>query len=249
LNGKAPKTTWLFRLIFFTLLVAIISHPSSRCGGAQAQDTVEMYMVNPLTGDNTFNLSNSPIGGVFTIEFYVGNVTDMVTWQIHLTYNRTLINYDQVWFPDDNVFKSVIDQGVTPMKGISVNVDNATDTADILIVMTCTYPPSSSQKYPVSVISRGLLCKANFTVAVHPVCEQLEFVTHQSSSSSLHVTLPYYLTDFRTSVETLNGTYIADGKPAIIDDVPILPEASVLLLLTCVPVTVAFALVKRRNKN
>jgi len=204
-------------------------------------------MLNPLTGDNTYNLSSLQIGDVFTVEFLVGNVTDMVTWQIHLTYNRTLINYVQTWFPDDNVFKLAIDEGATPTKVVSVNVDNATDTADILIVMTCTYPPSSSQKYPVSVTSQGLLCKTNFTIAVHPVREQLEFVTQASSLSSLHVTPAYYLAEFRTSVETLSGTYIATGKPAFLKDSIPLPEASVLLLLVCISITAALAIMRRRN--
>lgn len=138
-----------------------------------------MYIVNSLTGDNTFNVTNYPVGRIFTVEFYVGNVTGMITWQIHLTYNRTLINYAKTWFPDDNVFKQAIDRGAIPTKEVSVNVDNATDTADLLIVMTCTYPPNNPQKHPVNVTSRGLLCKTNFTVALHPTSEQLELVTQR----------------------------------------------------------------------
>jgi hypothetical protein len=237
------------RLLQFTLVALLLAGVlplALRDPATEAQDIVKMYIVNPQTGDNVFNVSNR---SVFTIEFYVGNVTDMLTWQIHLTYNRTLINYAKAWFPDDNVFKAVIDQGAIPTKEISVNVDNDTDTADLLIIMTCTYPPSSPQKYPVNVTSRGLLCKANFTVALHPIYEQLEFVSQQSNYSNLRVTPPYYLADFKTSVDTPNGIYIADGEPALIYDSNPVPEASLFLLLISILVTVGFALNEREKKE
>jgi hypothetical protein len=208
-----------------------------------------MYIVNPLTGDGIFNVTNYPIGSVFTVEFYVGNVTGMITWQIHLTYNRTLINYAQAWFPDDNVFKQAIDQGAIPMKEISLNTDNATDTADLFILMTCTYPPDSPQKYPVDVTSRGLLCKTNFTIAMHPTSEKLEFVSQQMNYSSLHVTPHYYLDDFRTSVDTLNGIYVADGEPAIFYDITSVPEAPLLFLLILIPSTLTIILTRMRRKR
>jgi len=210
---------------------------------------VEMYILNPLTGDNIFNVTNYPIGSIFTVEFYVGNVTGMITWQIHLTYNRTLINYEQAWFPDDNVFKQAIDQGAIPMKEISVNIDNATDTADLFILMTCTYPPDSLLKYPVDVTSRGLLCKTNFTIAMHPTSEKLEFVSRQMNYTSLHVTPHYYLDDFRTSIDTFNGILVADGEPAVFCDITSVPEASLLLLLILIPSTLTIVLTKMRKKD
>jgi hypothetical protein len=241
--------TGLRQLIFIALLLTAFSSVTSCSTRAQAPDMVEMYIVNPLTGDSIFNVTNYPVGGVFTVEFYVGNVTGMITWQIHLTYNRTLINYAQAWFPDDNVFKQAIDQGAIPMKEISVNIDNATETADLFILMTCTYPPDSLLKYPVDVTSRGLLCKTNFTIAMHPSSEKLEFVSEQMSYSSLHVTAHYYLNGFRTSVDTLNGIYVADGEPAVFYDITSVPEASLLLLLIGIPSTLAIILTRRRTKK
>jgi hypothetical protein len=207
-----------------------------------------MYIVNPLTGDSTFNVSDCPVGSAFTVEFYVGNVTDMVTWQIHLTYNRTLIRYAKAWFPSDNVFMEAIDKGAVPMKGISNNVDNATDVGDLLIIMTCTYPPDTLLKYPVSVASKGLLCKVNFTVALHPTYTQLVLVAEQQQDPpSLHVAPPYYLTGYRTSVETLNGTYLADGDSGLIDDLTPIPESSTLLLLvTFVVASLSLILTRKR---
>jgi hypothetical protein len=167
---------------------------------------------------------------------------------MHLTYNRTLIHYAEAWFPSDNVFKEAIDKGAIPVKGISINVDDATDVEDLLVIMTCTYPPDTLLKYPVSVASRGLLCKVNFTVAVHPTCTQLVLVTEQQQNPpSLHVTPPYYLAGYMTSVETLNGTYLAGGDPAVIDDLTPVPESSILLLLvTLTMVSLSLILTRKR---
>ena len=222
----------LHQLIFLTLFLTAILPFTFRSARAQTQDFVRICIVNPLTGDSTFNVSDRPVGSAFTMEFYVGNVTDMVTWQIHLTYNRTLIHYAKAWFPSDNVFKEAIDKGAIPIKGISNNVDNATDVGDLLIIMTCTYPPDTLLKYPVSVASKGLLCKVNFTIALHPTYTQLVLgAEQQQNPPSLHVAPPYYLTGYRTSVETLNGTYPAGGDSAVIDDLTPVPESSTLLLL------------------
>jgi hypothetical protein len=241
--------TGLHQLIFLAFLLTAFSSITSCSTSPQAPDIVEMYIVNPLTGDNIFNVTNYPIGGIFTVEFYVGSVTGMITWQIHLTYNRTLINYAQAWFPDDNVFKQAIDQGAIPTKETSVNIDNATDIADLFILMTCTYPPDSIQKYPVDVASRGLLCKANFTIVLHPASEKLEFVSQPMNYSSLHVTPHYYLDDFKTSVDTLNGIYVADGEPAVFYDITPIPEASLLLLLILIPTTLTIILTRMQRKR
>jgi len=236
------------KLIFIALLLTTVSLLVFRCTVAQTPSTVKMYIVNSLTGDNTFNVSDYTVGSVFTAEFYVGNVTNMITWQIHVTYNRTIINYAKAWFPDDNVFKQAIDSGAVPMKDISVNVDNATDVGDLLIVMTCTYHPGSLPDHPVSVASKGLLCRVNFTITQHPTLAQLVFVTQQTYSS-LHVAPPYYLGNFQTSVQTLNGTYLADGEPAVIYDVTATPEGSILLLWIGIPIILALILARRRTKR
>lgn len=222
----------LRRLVLVALFLTTILSFTFRGAKAQAQDFVNMFIVSPLTGNGALNVSDCPVGSTFTLEFYIGNVTNMVTWQIHLTYNRTLIRYAKAWFPSDNVFMEAIDKGAVPMKGISNNVDNATDVGDLLIIMTCTYPPDTLLKYPVSVASKGLLCKVNFTIALHPTYTQLVLgAEQQQNPPSLHVAPPYYLTGYRTSVETLNGTYPAGGDSAVIDDLTPVPESSTLLLL------------------
>lgn len=237
----------LHRLVLVALFLTTILSFTFRGTKAQPQDFVRMYIVNPLTGDDALNVSDCPVGSTFTLEFYIGNVTNMVAWQIHLTYNRTLVNYARAWFPDGNVFKEAIDRGAVPTKEVSNNVDNATDRGDLLVIMTCTYPPNSSLKYPVSVASKGLLCKVNFTIAMHPTFTQIAFVAEQQDSSSLHVTPPYYLAGFKTSVETLDGTHLAGGEPAVIEDLAIVPEFTVLLLLITIPVSLTLMLIRMRR--
>lgn len=218
--------------------------------GAQEQESVRMYMINPLTGNETFSVHDCPVNSVFTVGFYIGNVTGLITWQIHLSYNRSSIHYSKAWFPDNNVFKEAVDEGATPLAELSNNVDNATDVGDLLIVMTSTYPPGSSLQYPVSVVSRGLLCKVNFTIASHPTCTQLDFILKQPQHPpSVYITPPYYLPDYSTSVETLSGTHPAGGDPAVICETnPEVPESSTLMLpLIALPATLTLILIRERR--
>jgi hypothetical protein len=249
MKNEGWKVASFRQLISITFLLIAFPSPLFLSTRAQGPYTVDMYIVNPLTGDSIFNVTDYPIGSIFTVEFYVGNVTGMITWQLHLTYNRTLINYEQTWFPDDNVFKEAIDSGAIPVKEISVNIDNATDTADLFILMTCTYPPDTSIKYPVDVTSRGLLCKTNFTISKHPTSEKLALISQQVNYSSLHVTPHYYLDGFRTCVDTLNGIYATDAEPAVFYDMIAVPEASPSLLLILIPSSLTTILMRLRRKR
>lgn len=215
---------------------------------AEEQGFVRMYIVNPLTGTGDFNVSAFPVGSDFTVEFYIGNVTDLITWQIHLTYNRTIIHYSKAWFPDGNVFKEAVDKGATPLTEVSNNVDQANDVGDLLIVMTSTYASGSSLQYPVSVESKGLLCKLNFTAALHTAYTQLDFIsTPAQNPPGLHVFPPYYLADHGTSVETLDGTYPAGGDSAVIRLIDPVPESPLVLLLIGLPATLILILIRRRR--
>ena len=212
-----------------------------------------MYMINPLTGNNSFDIANSSVNSVFTVDFYIGNVTDLITWQIHLTYNRTTIHYDEAWFPNDNVFKEAVDSGVVPLKEVSNNVGNTTDLGDLLIVMTSSHSPSNSLKYPVNVTSKAFLCKVNFTIVSHTVRTKIDFVVNGSqSSSSIYVPPPYYLPAYETSVETLNGIYTAGGESAVVFETDSVPEFSALMLLfLAIPVMSTFILawIKRARRQ
>lgn len=238
------------RIPVFLLLVYISFLPLAlHSTKGQAQESVSVYMINPLIGNNTFNITDSPVNSVFTVDFYVGNVTDLITWQIRLTYNSTLINYAKAWFPDDNVFQQAVDSGATPLTEVSNNVGNTTDVGDLLIVMTSSHSPSNALMYPVTVASKALLCKVNFTIAMHSTFTQIVFVAEQENPSSLYVAPPYCLTGYGTSVETLSGTYPADGDPALITCPTSLPEASVLLFLAWIPSTLALLLTRQSKRR
>jgi hypothetical protein len=238
------------RISVLLLLVSIASLPLAlHSARGQGQELVSMYMINPLTGNNSFDIADSPVNSVFTVGFYIGNVTDLITWQIRLTYNRTLIHYDEAWFPNDNVFKEAVDSGATPLTEVSNNVGNITDVGDLLIVMTSSHSPSNSLKYPVNVTSKALLCKVNFMIVSHPVHTKIDFVMNGSqSSSSIYITPPYYLPAYETSVETLSGIYAADGESAVVFETDAVPEFSALALLflaiTATP-TLILAWIKR----
>jgi len=231
------------------MLLALIMPLTTSSTKAQTQDTIEIFAVNPQTGNNTFNLSGLPIGSTFTVEFYIANVTDMITWQIRLGYNHTQINYAKAWIPENNAFKQATDQGAIPTKGIAVNVDNVTDIADLLIIMTCTYPPDTQPKHPVNITSKTLLCKVNFTIGPNPPNSQLTFITQPQNYPGLYITPHYCLPNLVTSVETLSGTYTADTQPAYIYDPDPVPEASALLLLIWTLATLALILARRRKKT
>jgi len=216
---------------------------------AKAQDPIEISAVNPQTGNNTFNLSGHPIGTAFTVEFYITNVTDMITWQIRIGYNHTQINYAKAWIPENNAFKQATDQGAIPTIGIAVNTYNTTDAADLLIIMTCTYPPDIQPKHPVNITSKTLLCKVNFTIGPNPPNSQITFITQPQNYPGLYITPHYCLPNLVTSVETLSGTYTADTQPAYIYDPDPVPEASALLLLIWTLATLALILARRRKKT
>ncbi|MGA3192340.1 MAG: hypothetical protein ABSD73_07485 [Candidatus Bathyarchaeia archaeon] len=238
------------RISVFLILVCIgflpLALPSAK---GQAQESVSVYMINYLTENNTFNITDSPVNSVFTVDFCVGNVTDLITWQIRLTYNSTLIHYDEAWFPDDNVFQQAVGSGATPLTEVSNNVGNTTDVGDLLIVMTCSHSPSNSLKYPVTVTSKALMCKVNFTIAMQSTFTQIVFVAEQENPSNLYVAPPYYLAGYGTSVETLSGTYPADGDPAVITGPTSVSETSILLFLIWIPSTLALILTRRRTKR
>jgi hypothetical protein len=217
------------------------------CAKAQEQELAIMYITNPLTGNNTFDVYDYPINSVFTVEFYMGNITNLVAWQIRLTYNRTVVQYDSAWFPENNVFKEAVENGATPVSEVSNNVNNASEIGDLVIAMTTVYPLGTSPQYPVNVTSKDLLCEVNFMIASHAANTQLDFVS--SPSSNIVIAPPYFLPSSGTCVETLNGTFSADGDPALITSSTFLPEASVLLILTCIPSTLTLILTRRRTKR
>ena len=128
-------------------------------------------IVNPLVGTNDFAFNSSvyPVNSTFTVDFYVANVSDMVAWQIYISWNNTMINFDTVWIPGinssgSNVFTEAFNAGATPLvPAPTVEVDS-TNTGYLFYGATNLYEPAEDHMYAVNVEGLGLLCSMNFTI-------------------------------------------------------------------------------------
>ncbi|MGD0159340.1 MAG: hypothetical protein ABSB89_03490 [Candidatus Bathyarchaeia archaeon] len=234
-------------IIVLVVLLTCVLTSTLNCAKAQEQESVTLYIVNPLTGNGSFNVNDYAVNSVFTVDFYIGTVTNLVAWQIRLTYNRTLIQYDAAWFPENNAFEMAAKSGATPLWEVLNNVNNASEVGDLAIIMTSSYPPDNSAQYPVNVTSKDPLCEVNFTIVSHGGDTQLDFVNAPLKGTV--VSPEFMLSDYTTCVETTSGTYPAGGQPATIDDFAEVSEASAMLVLIMIPATSAFALARRRMKR
>jgi hypothetical protein len=143
---------------------------------AEAQTSaVTGEIVNPLVGTNDFAFNSSvyPVNSTFTLDFYVANVNNMVAWQIYISWNNSMINFDTVWIPGvnssgTNVFTEAFNNGATPIvPDPDVELDPMTNTAYLFYGATNYYNQSSDHVYAVNVRGLGLLCSVNFTVQVN----------------------------------------------------------------------------------
>lgn len=151
--------------------------------GAQGEE-VTIEIINPISGDNEFNFSSTDHGvnSTFTADFYIVNATGIVGWQIYISWNNTVINFQKVWIPDDNVLAQAIDQGATlfaPQP--SLEIDNGTGYL--------TYGATVFPLTPVNVTAQAFLCKINFTIAAAPedsqILSNIEMIRQRQGSSSL----------------------------------------------------------------
>jgi len=229
--------------VLVILLIGILSL-TLYCAKAQEPEFVTLYIINPLTGNSSFNVYDYPVNSVFTAEFYLGNITNLVAWQMHLAYNRTLIQYANAWFPEDNVFEKAIERGATPLSEVSNNVNNSTEVGDLMIVMTSSYPPDISSQYPVNVTSKGLLCEVNFTIESHAADTQLYFISTPPLIAPL-----YFLPNYSTCVETINGTYTARGDRALIHEINNeIPESATLMFALIGPAATSTLILTMRKR-
>jgi len=69
--------------------------------------TVEV--INPLDGSHDFFFTSDtmPVGSVFIINITVFDVTDLVCWEIKLSWDPSLLDFYKFWLPSDHVFKGV----------------------------------------------------------------------------------------------------------------------------------------------
>jgi hypothetical protein len=142
---------------------------------AHAQgETVAGAIINPLSGnsDFAFNSTVYPVNSTFTVDFYVKDVTDLIAWQIKLTWNTSIINFTNVWipgvppYPGTNVFTPAFNKGATPLPTDPiVDISEGTNTGYLWYALAVLYTdPAHHNYYPVTVTGQALLCRMNFTI-------------------------------------------------------------------------------------
>ena len=178
-NPKHLKATILLLLISTIGLTAFM-----RIQEAYGTEYATMRIVNPLRGDGKFLFNVTEeinyTGHTFTVEFYIYNVSNMVAWQFAISWNNSIIQYNQTknplsWvFPHGHVFQQAEDEGYTVLlirEFVEVETPDGKTTQDptapgigFLKAGATTIP-----YYPVNVGSQGaLLCRINFTIVATP---------------------------------------------------------------------------------
>jgi hypothetical protein len=163
-------------MMLLALVSAMVFSSAFHAVPAKAQtSSVTGEIVNPLVGTNDFAFNSSvyPVNSTFTVDFYVSDVTDMAAWQIYISWNNTMINFDTLWIPGvnssgTNVFTEAFNNGAEPIPaGPYVDVDPTTNTASLFYGLANVYKPPKDPVYAVNVEGLGLLCSMNFTIQVN----------------------------------------------------------------------------------
>ena len=165
----------LLSVILLAIVLAMVFSAAFHAVPAEAQTpAVTGEIVNPLTGtsDFAFNSSVYPVNSNFTVDYYVANASDMAAWQIDISWNNTIINFDTAWIPGDNsngtnVFTPAFNAGATyEVPAPDVDYDSTNSVGYLFYGATTFYEPAKDHLYPVNVVGLGLLCSINFTVQV-----------------------------------------------------------------------------------
>lgn len=166
---KLPRLKQLYKvfLIFTIILFAFAPLTFNKVSGLLEYAT--MRIENPIDQSSKFefNTTEYPVGSVFTVDFYIVDVTDMYGWQIYISWNASIINFTAGWFPDNHVFKVAEDNGAILLGAIQF-IEESQGIGYVKAGMTAMYFGNDPAFYPVSVSGKGLLCKMNFTIMATP---------------------------------------------------------------------------------
>jgi hypothetical protein len=151
-------------LIALLLLSPICFFPKPAKAQAEA---ATIKIINPLSGDNKFifNSTDHPVNSTFTLDFYVVNVTKMCGWQIFVEWNNTIINFQNGWIPDDNVFAVAVDAGATIIHS-QPSLDMEINDIYSIKYGASLFPVTAA--LDLDLPSQAILCKLNFTIVVAP---------------------------------------------------------------------------------
>lgn len=193
------KTSFGLLLMLLALGSAMVLSSAFHAAPVEAQTpSFTGEILNPLVGtsDFAFNSSVYPVNSTFTVDFYVSDVTDMAAWQIYISWNNTMINFDTIWIPGlnssgTNVFTEAFNNGATPIvAGPEVDIDPTTNTGYLLYGLGNQYKPPKDPIYVVNVEGLGLLCSMNFTIEVSATGNSTLSGTINNLDASAE--LPYY---------------------------------------------------------
>jgi len=174
---KSKKSTMnivIVAALFLSLMICLFPAP------IKAQEEVAtIRIVDPLKGPDaedsnkfTFDTSTAHVNDTFTVDFYIFNVSAMCGWQVSFTWNKSVIQYQTAWVPENNVFQQAIEErGATLLKVPPTLYENywpSTPEIDALKYAGILLP-----KLAVDVPGYGLLFKINFTIAAVPEAGQI----------------------------------------------------------------------------
>jgi len=169
----------IFTLILISSITILASLNINRVLGTEAV----MRIVNPLTGDGKFIFNATEginyTGTDFTVQFYISGISDMVAWQIAISWNNSIIQYNQTknplsWvFPHGNVFQQAEDEGYEIIKTCNfIEVETAHGPSQDPTAPGTGFLKAGATTipfYPVNVEEReALLCQINFTIVAMP---------------------------------------------------------------------------------
>ena len=146
------KTVKLFFLAFL-ILVSAVTIQSTK--GKSSEQTY-LQIINPLTGDGSFNFTvqQKSVGDTFVVNVTVVNVTSLGTWQIGLNWNSSLLTFVNASIPSDNILGSA-DLYVVPPD------TSQPEHAQLYYAATLTnhHPP-----YTIHVNGTGTLAQLEFRI-------------------------------------------------------------------------------------
>jgi parallel beta-helix repeat protein len=120
--------------------------------------------------DTKVSLSSKVIevlpGDSFTIEVSVSDVNRLISWQVPVKYNGTIINCTSAWIPENNVFAGMATVFLTPILN-----EPTTDGYNYTLLGSSLYTESVN-------VPKGVLFKLNFTAQTYGLT-QLQIATKE----------------------------------------------------------------------
>jgi hypothetical protein len=93
------------KLFVFTLVISILLSSVLIINQANA-GTTTLELINPVNGTHDFNFTTAQkaIGDTFKINISVFNVQDIITWQVKVGWDPTMLNFSSITLPSDHIF-------------------------------------------------------------------------------------------------------------------------------------------------